>query len=110
MLSFLAPATHQGEPLADLHVQFEPTEGNSYFAITDEDGSYTVRTSSGEDGILPGEYRVWVDHRPGEPDPEAPGPSPLPSSLRNVLKMYGEASSEAASDDYQRYVAVRFAT
>lgn len=64
--------TIDGQPAADIQVQFLPVgnEGPTSFAITDEQGRFTLRTTDGADGAMVGKHKVilidLLEERPAQ--------------------------------------------
>ncbi len=61
--------THEGTPIPDLEVNFEPEDpdlGRPPYAITDENGKFQLTTGR-EYGLIPGTYKVSVQD-PGAAD------------------------------------------
>lgn len=78
-----------GEPNGNVVVYFESKETNKTFrSVSRSDQSYFLQMPSGETGIPPGEYRVWLGI--------APGLDGLPESKKlekNVPKKYWDKNS-----------------
>jgi hypothetical protein len=63
-------ATRNGDPVPNLVVHFVPEKGERSFALTDPKGRFSMRTSSGREGVLVGSHKVWVQLQPvGPKDP-----------------------------------------
>jgi hypothetical protein len=84
-------------PAANLLIKLEPQgEGEPAWGYTDEQGRFKLDGPGDATGALPGSYRVWVDDRPPEPDPNQPIPPSgygPPPALRAVLPKYGRQTS-----------------
>jgi hypothetical protein len=96
--------TLDGKPLPNAEVKFAPdgtTVGFGGKAYTDAEGQYKLRGTRGENGVPPGDYRVFVSKRkmpdgsdvpPNDPTPpiESPARETLPPRYsdgeRGVLK------------------------
>jgi len=64
--------TQNGKPLANVRIEFKKMDsGATSFAVTDEQGRFTLRHSHGQPGAEPGTYRVSV-WRKGKPIPTSP--------------------------------------
>jgi len=48
----------------NLVINFAPDKGERSFALTDQNGKFTMRTSSGRNGVVAGSHKVWVHLRP----------------------------------------------
>jgi hypothetical protein len=55
-------ATTQGQPLANVVLQFTPGEGRPSNAFTDAEGKFDVDYSRSLRGLLLTEYSVWIEH------------------------------------------------
>ncbi|QDT97285.1 hypothetical protein [Gimesia aquarii] len=80
--------TLDGKPLTSGTLNFYPAnEGNSAFATINSDGTFTVNTSAGTNGLEPGDYSVVVSYEvPSMIDDEGaevPGVNPIPARFRN---------------------------
>lgn len=80
--------TLDGKPLTSGTLNFYPAnEGNSAFATINSDGTFTVNTSAGTNGLEPGDYSVVVSYEvPSVIDDEGtevPGVNPIPARFRN---------------------------
>jgi hypothetical protein len=53
-------ATRNGKPLPDLAIHFMPEKGMRSFALTRPDGTFTMVFSNGQEGVLVGTHKVWV--------------------------------------------------
>jgi hypothetical protein len=76
---------YKGKPLVGGAVYYEPVDqaaGRIAMGRVGEDGEFTLRTSKGIDGVMPGEYRirvepsdgVWGDPRKAPPATREPPP------------------------------------
>lgn len=87
-----------GQATADMFVKFEPNgEGEPAWGNTDSQGRFELTGSGESPGILPGTYRVWIDFRAPEPDPNLPQPPDgivVPQAVKDALKKYGSKSSQ----------------
>ncbi len=73
--------TFRGQPVAEAHVRFIPEEGPPAEGITDESGSFTLRTFEPGDGAVAGPHTVTVSKTVVvDPDPNAAYPA-----MRSVL-------------------------
>ncbi len=64
VVSVTGTATLAGEPVPDLVINFVPEKGERSFALTDAQGRFTMRTSSGRLGVVAGTHKIWVQLRP----------------------------------------------
>lgn len=83
-----------GAPLPGAYIGFENTAAQqpAGWGMTDASGQFQAWGSGRSAGLVPGTYRVWVDIRAPEPDPNAPtgGQSPLD---REWAKRYSREES-----------------
>jgi len=84
-------------PAANLFIKLEPQgEGEPAWGYTDEQGRFKLDGPGDATGALPGAYRVWVDYRPPDPDPNQPIPPGgfgPPRAVQAVLPKYGRQTS-----------------
>ncbi len=88
--------THNGQPVADLFLNFEPASGRPSWALTDANGQFNAVYTSHLPGVLPGECRVWVTIRPKSVEEEQQllkGNLPRAVELADLLKKYGRKTS-----------------
>ena len=53
-------ATRHGKPVPDLVITFVPDRGQRSFGLTGQDGKFTMRSASGQEGVPAGTHKVWV--------------------------------------------------
>jgi hypothetical protein len=53
-------ATRHGKPVPHLVINFSPEKGLRSFALTDQDGSFNMIYTNGQEGVVPGTHKVWV--------------------------------------------------
>ena len=86
--------THSGKPVPFLFVKFETEQGTGAWATADQHGRFSLWSAGDREGAVPGEYRVWVEHRPSDggmdPGRATAGPDPLEA----IYAKYGRESSE----------------
>jgi hypothetical protein len=84
-------------PAANLFIKLEPQgAGEPAWGYTDEQGRFKLSGPGDAAGVLPGSYRVWVDYRAPDPDPNQPIPPggfASPPALQAVLPKYGRQAS-----------------
>jgi hypothetical protein len=63
-----------GEPLSGGQVMFQRTDDPNNIArgFIGTDGSYRANSFPQQEGVVPGEYLVWLDQRAGKPERIAP--------------------------------------
>jgi hypothetical protein len=91
-------ATRHGKPVPNLVINFTPDKGLRSFAKTDQDGSFTMIYTNGQEGVVMGTHKVWVqlqttgskedkEHKKllarQQSDPE----------MAQILKKYGKADT-----------------
>ncbi len=94
------------KPIANLLLTFVPAEGRPSWAVTDENGHYTLKYDRKQEGAVRGTHKVFVAYRPSDPKQEMAlqqGKTELPAELQAILKKYGDRESsplhyEVASD------------
>jgi hypothetical protein len=81
---------YNGKPLPNMILNFMPTEGRPSQALTDAEGKFPhVVFSETRNGLMTGEYTVFLGFNPTEP-PKIPGEPPeVPEELHAVLNKYG---------------------
>jgi hypothetical protein len=53
-------ATRHGKPVPNTGIIFAPERGMQSFALTDQDGRFTMVYTNGQEGVVPGTHKVWV--------------------------------------------------
>jgi hypothetical protein len=53
-------ATRHGKPVPNLGIHFTPEKGLQSFALTDPDGRFNMIYTTGQEGVVPGTHKVWV--------------------------------------------------
>jgi hypothetical protein len=53
-------ATHHGKPVPNLGIIFAPEKGLRSTALTDQDGHFTLVYTTGQEGVVPGTHKVWL--------------------------------------------------
>ena len=53
-------ATRHGKPVPNLVINFTPEKGLRSFALTDKDGGFNMIYTSGQEGVVMGTHKVWV--------------------------------------------------
>lgn len=83
--------THQGQPIADLFINFEPVEGRPSWAMTDANGNYVAHYTPDVPGVLVGECRIWVTLKPKSVEEDQQlrgGTHPRQKELEAILTKY----------------------
>jgi len=89
-------ATHNGEPLAQIGINFLPEQGRPSRGNTDAQGRFTMYFDAGREGVVAGKCRVTISYEPKTPAEEEAlrtGNLSLSGDLQAVLKKYGHAAS-----------------
>ena len=60
MVRVTGSATRHGKPVPDLVITFVPDRGQRSFGLTGQDGKFTMRSASGQEGVPAGTHKVWV--------------------------------------------------
>jgi hypothetical protein len=63
--------THSGQPVPNVRIIFQPTEGRISWAISDEAGRFTLDYDPDHDGAKVGTHRVYVVDESATVDPTA---------------------------------------
>lgn len=53
-------ATRHGKTVPNLGIIFAPEKGLGSYALTDQDGRFTMVYTNGQEGVVPGTHKVWV--------------------------------------------------
>lgn len=77
--------TLDGNPLPEANVIFQPQQGKTAFAMTDESGKYELMYNQDVAGAVPGNYIVKITK---EKNPEEPGMElvPVKYNVKTTLK------------------------
>jgi hypothetical protein len=60
---------HEGKPLPDLMIYFQPASGRPSWAISDKNGHFVLDYDPDYDGAIVGNHTVWVLENPNASDP-----------------------------------------
>jgi hypothetical protein len=60
LVSVTGTALRHGKPVPDLVINFAPEKGLRSYALTDQNGRFTMVCSNGQEGVLVGTHKVWV--------------------------------------------------
>ena len=86
--------THNGEPVPNLRIYFEPAKGRTSWAISDANGHFKVDYDVDFDGVVVGEHTVWVVDESSNVDPTliaAGGKMPKRSAnIGKLIEKYGK--------------------
>src|SRR5260370_2031015 len=53
-------ATHHGKPVPKLVINFSPEKGLQSYALTDQDGRFSMIYTNRQEGVVKGTHKVWV--------------------------------------------------
>jgi hypothetical protein len=81
-------ATHQGKPMPNLRLNFQPEKGRPSWGDTDENGRFTLEYDAQNKGALVGKHTVSAAYRAATPDEEMAGK--VPPAVRIVTVKYGD--------------------
>ena len=80
--------THNGEPVPNLRIYFEPAKGRPSWAISDGTGHFKLDYDLDFDGALVGQHTVWVVDEGSNVDPTAiAAGAKMPKRNPNVAKI-----------------------
>jgi hypothetical protein len=82
--------TRNGQPVANLFLNFRPEKGRPSWGITDERGHYVLHYDKSRDGAVPGRHTVWATFKPCDPrENRVVAEMKEPEQLREILARYG---------------------
>ena len=96
---FSGTVTHNGKPLRDVMLMFQPTEGRPSVGQVSSDGKFTMKYTKDVMGVKVGSHTVYLE--PLFDDPDALEPTP---ELQAVLKKYSRNESPYKIDVNQHEV------
>lgn len=88
--------THQGKPLENLMVHFQPESGRPSHGITDSQGDFTLEYLPDQPGAVPGRHRVFVSFVPPSVEVEMAifeGRHQHPPEIAAALEKYGDPAT-----------------
>ena len=59
-MSVTGTALRHGKPVPDLVINFAPEKGLRSYALTDQNGRFSMVCTNGQEGVLVGTHKVWV--------------------------------------------------
>jgi hypothetical protein len=93
VVSIRGQALHQGKPIPNLFLNLIPEKGRPGWALTDKDGKFVAEYSRAQQGMLLGNYKVWVRYQPGSVEEEMAmlegKTSEQAPEMKAVLEKYG---------------------
>ena len=81
-------ATHQGAPVPNLRINFQPDKGRPSWGDTDQNGRFTLEYDAKNKGALLGRHTVSAAFEAGDPDVEMSGK--IPRAVRVITDKYGD--------------------
>jgi hypothetical protein len=91
--------THKGQPVPNLRIYFQPTDGRPSWAISDEKGHFVLDYDEDHDGAKVGTHKVWVLDESTNIDPTiamsggAQARPKRPPFMDEILAKYGRDKS-----------------
>jgi hypothetical protein len=91
-------ALRHGKPVPNLAINFTPEKGLRSYALTDENGRFDMVYTNGQEGVLIGTHKVWVQlHTAGsKEDKERQKRLALQRSdpeIAQILRKYGNVAT-----------------
>lgn len=91
-------ALRHGKPVPNLVINFVPEKGLRSYALTDQNGKFNMLYTTGQEGVLIGTHKVWVQlHTAGsKEDKEQQKRVAMQKSdpeMMQILRKYGNVSS-----------------
>jgi hypothetical protein len=85
--------TYKGDPVPSTEVYFQPDDGSRRsHGLTDDEGRFSLRYSTQEDGAPPGRYTVYLKYAPsGAEETHLIAPK-ASAELRGVIAKFGDVS------------------
>ena len=84
-----------GSPLIGANVLFQPQQGKTAFALTDENGKFELMYNQETAGTVPGSYTVKVSK---EKNPEEPGNNLIPPKYNENTTLKADVKSGEEND------------
>ncbi len=84
-------ATHNGQPVPNLLVTFQPDGGRPSWGITNAEGKFTLEYTATEKGAMVGHHGVSAVYRAGTPDDEMSGKGQT-AAVKAVQAKYGDSA------------------
>ena len=60
LVTVTGTARRHGKPVPNLVINFVPEKGLRSYALTDQNGRFSMVYTNGQEGVLPGSHKVWV--------------------------------------------------
>lgn len=87
--------TLDGSPLPGANILFQPQQGKTAFAMTDEKGKFELMYNQDVAGTVPGSYSVKVSK---EKNPEEPGMDLVPPKYNEKTTLKADVKSGVEND------------
>jgi hypothetical protein len=84
MVDVSGTVTRNGQPVPNIDVYFQPTEGRPSLGTTDAQGRFTMQYTHDQSGVRVGNHTVYVIFNPNEGSG-----TKAPSDLGKILAKYG---------------------
>lgn len=84
-----------GNPLPAANVLFQPQQGKTAFAMTDENGKFELMYNQDVTGATPGNYTVKISK---EKNPEEPGNELLPAKYNEQTTLSADVKADQEND------------
>jgi len=97
--------THNGAPVPDLRISFEPEKGRPSWAISDKNGHFVAHYDEDHEGVLVGNHALWVLEDPNKNDPLLNEGKPRPKrtpELQAVLDKYGSREKSPLKVEFKK--------
>jgi hypothetical protein len=91
-------ATRHGKPLPNLVINFTPEKGLRSYALTDQDGRFNMIYTNGQEGVVLGTHKVWVQlHTAGSKEDKEHqrrvAKQQIDPEMAQLLRKYGKADT-----------------
>ena len=90
-------ATHNGQPVPSLRLNFQPDVGRPSWGDTDANGRFTLEYDAQHKGALVGKHTVSAVFQPRSPEEEMSGK--IPKEVRAVTAKYGDTMNSPLKID-----------
>jgi hypothetical protein len=97
--------THNGTPLADLRISFEPEKGRPSWAISDKNGHFVAHYDQDHEGVLAGNHSLWVLEDPNKFDPLLLEGKPRPKrtpEMQAALDKFGSREKSPLKVEFKK--------
>ena len=97
--------THNGAPVPELRISFEPEKGRPSWAISDKNGHFVAHYDEDHEGVLVGNHAIWVLEDPNKYDPLVLEGKPRPKrtpEMQAVLDKYGSREKSPLNIEFKK--------